>query len=136
MRATFDTNVLISAVFWKGNESKIIGLAEKRKVTLVLSKEIIKEFEGILQKKFSKIISEEETAKIVEKIISFCEIVEPGIKVFLVKEDPEDNKIIECAIAGNSDYIVSGDKHLLKIGQVKTIKITTAKQFLETILRR
>ena len=58
-RITVDTNTLISASLWKGNESKIIELAQNKLVEIVLSEEILSEFEGVLKRKFYKMASPE-----------------------------------------------------------------------------
>ena len=68
--------------------------------------------------------------KIAHKLINNSEIVEPSVKIDIIKDDPDDNKILECAIAGNVDCIVSNDKHLLKLKEFKGIKILTPKEFL------
>ncbi|MDP2974121.1 MAG: putative toxin-antitoxin system toxin component, PIN family, partial [Candidatus Diapherotrites archaeon] len=102
MRATVDTNILISAAFWKGNEAEVIELTEKGKITLVLSKAILSEFEEVLRRKFGDMATETEILHVVEKFISISEIVEPNIRVNIVKEDSDDNRILECAIAGNA----------------------------------
>ena len=57
--------------------------------------------------------------------------VKPTESIFIVTDDPEDNKIIECAVVGESKYIISGDKHLLKIRQYKEIRIMKASDFLQ-----
>ena len=49
----------------------------------------------------------------------------------VVKEDPTDNRIIECAAASGSEYLVTGDKHLLKVGQYQSVKIVTPAEFIE-----
>ncbi len=136
MRVTLDTNILISATFWHGNESQIIKLAENGQITLVLSKAILSEFERVLKTRFAKMATESEITEVIEKFISISRIVEPGIKVNMIEENPEDNKILECAITGGATYIISGDKHLLKLKRIHTIKILTSKKFLEILKRR
>jgi len=69
----------------------------------------------------------------VEKIISISTIVEPLAKIEIIKEDIEDNIILECAKEGNADYIISQDKHLLKLRQFENIKIITPEEFLRLI---
>jgi predicted nucleic acid-binding protein len=57
--------------------------------------------------------------------------VTPAVQLEVVTEDPDDNKIIECAVTAGSDYIVTGDKDLLRLGQYDSIKILTVSDFLE-----
>jgi len=51
----------------------------------------------------------------------------------IIKDDPDDDRVLECAVAGHADYIVSGDRHLLKLGSYDSIPILTVRQFLDTI---
>ena len=76
--------------------------------------------------------SEKEVEKIINKLISFMKIVEPKEKVNIIRDDPDDNKIIECAIASNSEYILTYDNHLLLIKRFQGIQIITPEEFLKT----
>jgi predicted nucleic acid-binding protein len=62
-------------------------------------------------------------------------MVEPKVKVQIINEDAEDNKILECAQASNADIIVSGDKHLLKLGKFRKTRIQTLREFFDNINR-
>jgi len=69
--------------------------------------------------------------KILENVLSFANIIEPQEKIKIVKDDPDDDKIIECAIASNSEYIITYDQHLLKIKEYRSIKIVTPEEMLK-----
>ena len=132
MKVTVDTNVLISATFWKGDSEKIITMAEKNQVILVLSKAILDEYIKVLEYKEIKDKIRNKRLVVnraVEKIISISSLVEPKKKIHVVKADPEDDKIIECANAGKVDYIVSQDKHLLDLDYAG-IPIVSPSEFL------
>ena len=136
MKITVDTNILISATFWDGASAEIIDKVEDKKVDLVLSGEIIKEYSEVLNYKEiqDKIKNKNlEIKKSVGKIISISKIVIPKGKLNVVKDDPEDDKILECAVEGNVDYIISYNKHLLKLKKFKEIKIITPEEFLKLI---
>jgi putative PIN family toxin of toxin-antitoxin system len=60
-------------------------------------------------------------------------VVTPAQKLNVIADDPDDNKIIECAVAAGADVIVSGDKHLLRLGQYRGIRIMKVRQLLESI---
>ena len=133
-RITLDTNVLISATFWHGASEKLIDKVENKEVILVLSEQILEEYNKVLEYKEirEKIKNKDlEMKKAMLQIGVISEIVEVNSKVDLVKEDPDDNKIIECAIDGNSDYIITKDKHLLKLKEHRGIKIFTPEEFLK-----
>lgn len=131
MIVVLDTNILISAIFWRGLPYKVVLNALKKKYSLCLSTEILNEFEEKLSLKFK--FPEDKIKNHIEILMEYGEIVEPIVKVDVIKEDSDDNRILECALSCNADYIISGDKHLLRLKQFKGIKIVTAKKFLEVI---
>ena len=59
--------------------------------------------------------SKNEAKNIIEKILHFAKLIEPKQKIDIIKDDPDDNKVIECAIESSSDYIITYDRHLLKL---------------------
>jgi len=131
IKVTLDTNVLISGTFWTGDSFKILELIDQGKIICILSEEILEEYNRVLMS--DEIIEKVENknllvSKIIQKVISKSIIVKPQIKIDIV-EDPEDNKFIETAITGKVDYIISQDKHLLKIKEYLGIKIITPKEF-------
>lgn len=69
-----------------------------------------------------------------ELILAISELVEPKIKINIIKDDPDDNKILECAVEGKVNYIVSGDKHLLRVRAYQGIKIITPREFMDKFL--
>src|SRR3989344_2390387 len=128
MRITVDTNVLISATFWKGNSFRIIEKVENKELDLVLSKDIIKEFIGVLNyEEIQDKIKDKnlEMQRTVEDIISISIVIEPEQEFNIIKDDVKDNIILECAFEGKVDYIITNDKHLLNLKEFKNIKIIT-----------
>ena len=75
--------------------------------------------------------SKDEAKSIIEKILVFAKLIEPKQKIDIIKDDPDDNKVIECAIESSSDYIVTYDKHLLKLKEYKGIKILKSEEILK-----
>jgi len=134
MKVTLDTNVLISATFWYGASNKIIEKVENGEIVLVLSLDIIKEFSRVLN---YKEIQEKVKSKNLEikytlgKIINLSEIIQPKEKFNVVKEDPFDNKFLECAYEGKVKYLITKDKHLLKLKEFRNIKIITPEEALK-----
>lgn len=136
MRITVDTNTLISSTFWYGASDKIIARVEAKEMQLILSGEIIKEYIDVLEYEEiqDKIRDKQLVMKhTVKKIISISTIIEPKIKLDVVKDDPDDNKILECALAGNVDCIISNDKHLLKLKKFENIPILKPDDFLKLL---
>ena len=125
-----DTNVYISSVFWEGTSYKIITKALNNDFTVIISVEIIKEIEKVLKRDFK--LSKEEIDDIIYAIRLFTLEVKPRNRIYKIKEDPDDNMVLECAVESKSKYIVSQDKHLLNLGNYKRIKILDPEQFLKT----
>ena len=136
MKITIDTNVLISGSLWTGASDKILEKIENKEIDLILSNDIIGEFSEVLnyEEIKNKIIDKGlEIKRTVEKIISFSTIIEPSEKLDVITEDPDDNIILECAVEGNVDFIISQDKHLLNLKEFRGIKIMNPTDFLREV---
>lgn len=128
-RVVFDTNVLISATLWDNSVAqKFLFKCLKENIQIFSSQEIIEEYKKILARDFD--YKEQEIGEILERILQFLTLVSPTKKVNLIKEDAEDNKIVECALESKARYIVSYDKHLLKLKEYQEIKIVNPKEVL------
>jgi len=132
IRAVVDTNVFISS-FFGGNPRKIVDLWKQDRLQLCLSQAIIEEYIEVLLRLGLQNNSE------IKELLSlfakggntlFTSSTEP---VSLIADDPDDNKFIECAISLNAEYIISGDKHLLKIKKYLNIKILSPLDFMVEI---
>jgi len=136
VRITLDTNILVSGTFWTGASFRILDLVDRKKLRSISSKEIIEEYYGVINS--DEIIDKIERKKLiiyklVEKIIKNSEITEPRTKLSIVKEDPDDNKILECAKEGRVDYIITQDEHLLKLKKFENIPILKPDDFLKLL---
>jgi|SRR3989344_116093 len=136
LKLVLDTNTIISAFFWKGNEYDLLKEIEKERVQLFISKEILDEVEDVLNRdKFKDIIEEtnQNTDEIIQKTISLSHLV-IGEKLNInICRDPKDNKFIECAVHAHIDFIVSGDKDLLSLKQYKGIRIVKTSEILSKL---
>ena len=129
---TLDTNILVSAFISKGKEYRILRLVKLGKIKLSLSLEILKEFKEVISRpKFG--FSQEQINKATKELLSISEILITSSKLEIVKEDPDDNKIIECAFESKSDYIITYDIYLLKLKEYNGIKIIKPEDFLKLI---
>jgi len=129
IKAVLDTNVILSAVFWRGSPYKLVQKGLRKEFEIILSSKILDEVSNKLLNKFN--FPEEELNELMQVLTFYCNVVSPKIKLDIVKEDPSDNIILEAAIESKADYIITGDKHLLKLKKYKNTKIITAKEFLE-----
>ena len=130
-RVVLDTNVLISALLFKGHLSKIVLLWQKGRVTPIISKETFEELRNVLDyPKFS--LSQEEINSIIEnEILPYFEIAEITENLKGVCRDPGDDKFISCALSASASYILSGDKDLSDLKRYKSVKIIKASDFLK-----
>ena len=135
MRVVLDTNVFISGIFFNGPPSQILRAWHSKRLQTVLSKQILIEYQRVadeLTVKYPQI----KIMPIIELVTIHAQFIDTtGIKIS-VCEDPDDDKFIECAIAGNCDIIISGDRHLLKIGEYRGVRIIKPREFMEKYLHQ
>jgi len=134
VKVVLDTNVWVSIFFKKTLGKEFSEILKEGDVEIYVTEEILKEISRVLVypkiKNLLKLsgISEKE---VIKKIVKNSKLVRPKFKLKVIKEDPEDNKILDCALQARANFIVSGDRHLLKIEQFKKIKILTPREFLK-----
>ena len=108
----------------------MLNLAEAGSIRLAVSDAILGELASVLRRrKFGW--PEIEIAGALNQISRFAEHVEPWRKIDTVKEDPSDNRILECAATARSEYLVTGDNHLLALAKFGKIQIVKLADFLE-----
>ncbi len=135
LRIVIDTNIYISAILFDGKPESIIKLAAAEKIALFTSHAIIAEVAGVLRKKFNWTNQQVEYADQFIRDISI--LITPTCLISKIKTDETDNRILECALESNANYIVTGDrKHLLTLRKYKDINIITAAEFLEVFENR
>ncbi|MDO8749013.1 MAG: putative toxin-antitoxin system toxin component, PIN family [Candidatus Omnitrophota bacterium] len=135
LKVVIDTNVFISGVLVEaGNPSLVIKAWKRaRKYQLFITEEIIQESLKVMRRLNVDPGIIADWDKVIRKnAIS----VVPARKIKVIKEDPSDNKFLECAIEAQADYIISGDKHLKKLVEFEGIKIIDVRKFLDILAER
>jgi len=133
VKVVFDTNVWVSIALKKVLNDEFSRV--KQELTVYISKDILLEISKVLQyPKITQIlrkhgISEKE---VMRAILASSKIVEPKVKLHVINEDAEDNKILECALAVGADIIVSGDRHILELGKFRKARIVTPREFFDS----
>lgn len=127
-KVVLDTNVFISALFWKGIPYQIFKKILRGMILNFISPKILEEIKERLLYKFK--VPPEKVKEYLEIIVFNSKIVYPRRKLNVVKKDPSDDKVIECALEAKASFIVSGDTHLLEIKKYKGIRIISPKEFL------
>jgi len=125
MRLVLDTNVYIAAFLNKGLASDVLRLGQRKKVELFVSETILKELRNKLKSKFN--LEKKAVKGFEELILQVAELVSPKKTLKVIKNDPADNRIIECAVEAKADLIVSMDKHLVRLKKYRKIGIIHSK---------
>lgn len=133
VKAVLDTNILVSALIWKGAPYRCLISAQAGFFELIISEEILDELSRVLAKKFK--IETEKVAKFIALVRKTGRVVKAVDSIRLIADDPSDNKVIEAAAAADADFIVSGDHHLLRLNKYQNIRIVKAVVFLNTIFK-
>ena len=128
MRVVFDTNILVSALVFPGGQGdtalrRIIAGTDQ----LMMSRAILDELLEVLSRKFAR--DAEELAHVAVFFSELALVVTPKRRLRVVRDDP-DNRILECAIAGRADAIVTGDKALLALKNFRGIPVVTLRSYL------
>ena len=131
MRSVVDTNVIVSALVFGGLPRRVFEAVNNGRCEFYYSAEIESETRRVLRDKFGW--DEERLDRYLPVLWGLGERVMPQQRVNAVKEDPDDNRILECALAADAAMIVSGDGHLLKLRKYEGIAILTPRDFLSAL---
>lgn len=129
MRIVLDTNIFVSAlVFPGGRADAALGRILEGYDHLILSKAIINELLEVLSRKFER--DKEALSRIAVFLVDIAELVHPRRKLAVLEDEP-DNRILECAVSGKAQRIVTGDRAMLKLKKYDGIKIISLKEYLD-----
>jgi uncharacterized protein len=131
IRVVADTNIFISALMVGGVPGSFLDLAFQGSFLLVTSPILLEELDEKLRMKFE--LSSSDADLVRSRLETISETISTTAALAVIKDDPDDDRVLECAIAGRADYIVSGDRHLLKLGSYKNIPIVTVRQFMDSL---
>jgi len=131
MRAVLDTSVLVSALLFEGPVGRLVPLWHEGRFVPVVSKDILVEYLRVLAYPKFGLTAEEITSLVEEVVLPFAVAVRTRRgKRPIVREDPEDDKFLHAAAVRKARFVVSGDRHLLALGEHQGAKIVTARAFL------
>ncbi len=131
--ATFHTNIYIKAFNFGGGTAFLLGLARAGAFRLDISDQVITETLGIMREKFQR--DPYSINDVRQKLEALCNRVLPTQTVDGIKEDPDDNRIIECAMAAKSEYIVTEDQDLLRLGRYAGVEIMSMEEFTKRLAK-
>ena len=131
VRITADSNVYVSAFQFRGAPLQLLTLAARGRIDLAISDHIVEEVTRTLRQKFDWPGERVEQAK--QTMDRIARRVSPSQTIGVIGEDPTDNRILECAVEAGSEYVVSGDRGLLRLGQHGAVRIVTVADMLDVV---
>ena len=128
-KVVLDTNVLVSALHFGGRPREVLDLARHKHIELIISAFILQETENVLREKFHW---EEQILRLtLSRLKGISTLTEPHGRITIIKEKDSDNRILECAVAGGADFLVTGDtKHVLPLKEFQGIQILRPSAFV------
>ena len=137
LKVVCDTNIIISGLIaHSGIPYEILEAWRRGEFVLLVSETIVGEVVEVLGRGFfrdARGISQEDISRVKRLLESDALMVVPECHLQVIEDDPDDDRIIECALEGGADYLVSGDHHLLALQRYREIPVVTARQFLTVL---
>ncbi|MBS3122149.1 putative toxin-antitoxin system toxin component, PIN family [Candidatus Woesearchaeota archaeon] len=136
LKLVLDTNTIVSAFFWEGNEAELFRKIEQGKANLYITNEILREVEEVIKRpKFNEVMTKANLTpyQIMQKIVSLSHLVIAQKWNINVCRDKKDNKFLECVESAKADYLVSGDEDMLSLKEYKGIPITRTGEILQLL---
>jgi putative PIN family toxin of toxin-antitoxin system len=125
----FDTNVIFSALGWRGRPFECLERARRGLVTGVTSVALLDELSQKLAERLA--FSEAQVSDTLADLLGYIQVTTPTLELTVIANDPDDNRVLECALTAQATYIVTGDRrHLLPLGSFQGIVILSPADFL------
>ena len=126
---------MISALLFSGTAARLVPLWQSRRITLLISREIFAEYLRVFAYPKFQLSDQEIRPLIEEELLPFVDTIRVRRRLAVVRRDPDDDKFLECAVAGRAQYLVTGDRDLRELGTFRGTTILTAGEFLERMNR-
>ncbi len=137
VKVVLDANQYVSALLKPGSKpDKIFRLLYAGHIRLLISPRIVREIKRVLlYKKVRKYHNRtpKQVGKFLEGLIRVAEVTPGRLRLEVVKDDPTDDKYLECALEGQADFIISGDHHLTDLRSFRGVRIVDPSTFLRLI---
>jgi putative PIN family toxin of toxin-antitoxin system len=131
---TADANIYISGLEFGGTPLQFLSHARSGVFRLAVSPALLGEVSRVLRDKFGWQPGEVDFA--LERLARFTTLVRPAQTIDAVPSDPDDNRVLECAVEAGSEFVVTGDNDLLRLGSYGRIQIVRAAEFLKLLPTR
>ncbi len=130
-RIVVDTNIMVGAIMKpSGASNKILDIWIQGRLTLLVTERTLDEYRTILSQKWLK---PDRVRELNRHVSELAVVVDPKERVHEIKDDPSDNRFLECAAEGEADYIITSDQHLLALKQFRQTEIVRPTQFLKRV---
>ncbi len=126
---------MISALLFSGTAARLVPLWQSRRIAILISREILTEYLRVFAYPKFQLSEQEIRPLIEEELLPFVETIRVRRRLAVVRRDPDDDKFLECAVAGRAQYLVTGDRNLRELGSFRGTTILTAGEFLERMNR-
>ena len=126
---------MISALLFSGTAARLVPLWQSRRITVLISREILTEYLRVFAYPKFQLSEQEIRPLIEEELLPFVETIRVRRRLAVVRRDPDDDKFLECAVAGRAQYLVTGDRDLRELGSFRGTTILSAGEFLERMNR-
>ena len=132
LRAVLDSNVIFSGfAFPRGNPASIIYAIQEGRVQVYLSPFILEEVSRNWREKFQW--EETRIERVLLFLTSYCTIINPPPTLSLQELSPEDNRVLDCAVQGQVQYLVTGDRGILELKEYEGIAVVTPREFFDLL---
>jgi putative PIN family toxin of toxin-antitoxin system len=133
-RVVLDTNALVSALLFTGRASALVGRWKDGLIIPLVSRDTLEELVRVLAYPKFRLSTDEIKAIINQDVLPYVETVRITKKVRVIEADPADNAFLECAVSGKADFIITGDAHLLGLGEFEGTPIVKIADFANRAL--
>ena len=131
IRVVLDTNTIVSGIGWSGPPRIVLDAALASKFVLIISPVLLDEVRRVLSYPRLRSLPQARVQEVLALLPLIAHLVEPEEQLHIIRSDPADNRVLECALAGEASYIVSGDEHLTALETFRGIAIVTAAEFVK-----
>jgi len=131
IRAVLDTNTIVSGVGWGGPPGAVLDAALDGRFEIVTSPTLLDELRRVLNyPKLQEVVGD---ADELVKFLALAAVLVTPTETVTISRDPDDDRLIEAALAANADVIVTGDQDLLTLGSIGQIQVLTPREFVESL---
>ncbi|MBI4607926.1 MAG: putative toxin-antitoxin system toxin component, PIN family [Candidatus Rokubacteria bacterium] len=132
-RAVLDTNTIVSGIGWSGPPRLILDAAIAGAFVLLISADLLEEIRRVLTYPRLRALPPARVREVLALLPLIAQMVEPEGRISVVRQDPADNRVLECALAGEATHIVTGDDHLLALKSFRGVRIVAPAAFLKIV---